>query len=92
MDIMDERIREIYEACVRNSEGRDTVRRVVDKEIMELFEGKKEEVDWRELEEYRDELFAVADMAERAGFIRGFKYGAGLMAEGLAGDKSISKP
>ena len=89
---MDERIREIYETCVRNSEGRDTVRRAVDKEIMELLEGKKKEMDWRELEEYRDKLFAVADMAERVGFIRGFKRGASLMAECFAGDKSTSEP
>ena len=39
-----------------------------------MLREKKQELDWQEFEQYRDQIYEISSAAEEAGFINGFKY------------------
>lgn len=50
---------------------------------------KKQELNWQEFEQYRDQIYEISSAAEEAGFINGFKYAVMLMSECYARDTKI---
>lgn len=66
---------------IQESDHRDHVKQEIEKEIEKLLEEEKKKMDGAEYEKYRDKVFAVAELAEEEGFIKGFKYAVMLMAE-----------
>ena len=56
-------------------------------------ERKKQELEWQEFEQYRDQIYEISSIAEKAGFISGFKYAVRLMGECYAEDRgTIEEP
>lgn len=46
-----------------------------------MLREKKQELDWKEFEQYRDQTYEISSVAEKAGFIAGFRYAVRLMGE-----------
>lgn len=86
---MDTKIREVYNNFVRETKGNDAESIRIQQNIKNLLKEKQQKMDWREFEQYRDQIYAVAAMAEEGGFINGFKYAAMLMAECYTGQADI---
>lgn len=86
---MDTKIREIYNNYVRETKGNDVESIKRQQDIQRMLKEKQQEMDWREFEQYRDQIYVVAAMAEEGGFINGFKYAAMLMAECYTGQADI---
>ena len=53
-----------------------------------MLREKKQELEWQEFEQYRDQIYEISSVAEKAGFINGFKYAVRLMGECYAQDHS----
>lgn len=80
------KIKAIYDSYIQETKGNDDASMRVQDKIQEVLRKKKQELDWQEFEQYRDQLYEVSFVAEEAGFINGFKYAVMLMSECYASD------
>ena len=80
------KIKAIYNSFIQEMKGNDDASVRVQEKVREVLREKKQELDWQEFEQYRDQIYEVSSAAEEAGFINGFKYAVMLMAECYAGD------
>ncbi len=80
------KIQEIYDSYVQETKGKDSLSLRVQEKIQDVLREKKQELGWREFEQYRDQVYEVSFIAEKAGFINGFKYAVRLMGEGASCD------
>lgn len=71
----------IYDCDIQETKGNDDASMRVQGKIQEVLRKKKQELDWQEFEQYRDQIYEISSIAEKAGFINGFKYAVRLMGE-----------
>lgn len=76
-------IKDIYTNIAYPSKNAQMEGRKMDELISELLQEKKETMNTKELEQYRDILYDVANKAEEIGFTIGFKYGVEIIIESL---------
>ena len=75
------KIQAIYDSYIQETKGNDEASRMVQEKIQEVLRENKQELDWKEFEQYRDQIYEISSVAEKAGFINGFKYAVKLMNE-----------
>ena len=80
------KIKAIYNSFIQETKGNDDASVRVQEKVREVLREKKQELDWQEFEQYRDQIYEISSAAEEAGFINGFKYAVMLMAECYARD------
>ena len=80
------KIQAIYDSYIQEMKGNDNASRKVQEKIQDVLREKKQELDWQEFEQYRDQIYEISSAAEEAGFINGFKYAVMLMSECYARD------
>lgn len=87
------KIQAIYDGYVQKTKGNDEAGRKVQEKIQEVLREKKQELDWQEFEQCRDQIYKISSVAEKAGFISGFKYAVKLMGECYAEEtRAIEEP
>lgn len=84
------KIREIYNSYIQQTGENDETGQRIQERISELLETRRQESDWKEFEQYRDQIYAVTAVAEEEGFISGFRYAVMLMTECYAGERGIT--
>lgn len=82
------KIQAIYDSYIQETKGNDDVGRRVQEKIQDVLREKKQELEWQEFEQYRDQIYEISSVAEKAGFINGFRYAVRLMGECYAQDYS----
>ncbi len=87
MSEMDKRIREIYCELIKDMTDVDEISMWLRKELTDLLQSERGEMEKQEYEKYRDKAFLFAAAGEEAGFIRGFRYAFRLFAECI--DESV---
>lgn len=80
------KIKAIYNSYIQETKGNDDAGMRVQNKIQEVLRKKKQELDWQEFEQYRDQIYEVSSVAEEEGFINGFRYAVNLMTECYTGD------
>lgn len=80
------KIEAIYDSYIQETKGNDDVSMSAQGKIQEVLRKKKQELEWQEFEQYRDQIYEIASIAEKAGFINGFRYAIRLMGECYAED------
>ena len=83
------KIKSIYDSFIQETKGNDDASRRIQEKIQNVLREKKQELNWQEFEQYRDQIYEISSAAEEAGFINGFKYAVMLMAECYARDTKI---
>ena len=78
---MDSKIREIYHNLVQGTAFQREISQELENKINRELRTEKGQMEWKEFEQYRDKAYLIAAAAEEAGFVKGFKYAALLMAE-----------
>lgn len=78
---MDKRIRKIYCELIKDMTDEDEISKWLRKEVTDLLQSEKGEMEKQEYEKYRDKAFLFASAGEEAGFVRGFRYAFGLFME-----------
>ena len=87
------KIQAIYDSYIQETKGNDDASRRVQEKIQDVLREKKQELEWQEFEQYRDQIYEISSIAEKAGFISGFKYAVRLMGECYAEDRgTIEEP
>ena len=87
------KIQAIYDNHIQETKGNDDVGRSVQEKIHDVLREKKQELEWQEFEQYRDQIYEISSIAEKAGFINGFRYAVRLMGECYAQDHiAIEEP
>ena len=87
------KIQAIYDSYIQETKGNDEAGRRVQEKIQDVLREKKQELEWREFEQYRDQIYEISSIAEKAGFINGFRYAVKLMGECYAQDHiAIEEP
>ena len=87
------KIQAIYDSYIQETKGNDDVSRRVQEKIQDLLREKKQELEWQEFEQYRDQIYEISSIAEKAGFINGFRYAVRLMGECYAENQiTIEEP
>ncbi len=87
------KIQAIYDSYIQETKGNDEAGRKMQEKIQEALREKKQELDWKEFEQYRDQIYEISSIAEKAGFINGFRYAVRLMGECYAQDHiAIEEP
>lgn len=75
------KIQAIYDSYIQETKGNDEAGRSVQEKIQDVLREKKQELEWQEFEQYRDQIYEISSVAEKAGFINGFRYAVRLMGE-----------
>ena len=87
------KIQAIYDSYIQETKGNDDAGRNVQEKIQDVLREKKRELGWQEFEQYRDQIYEISSVAEKAGFINGFRYAVKLMGECYAQDHiAIEEP
>ena len=87
------KIQAIYDSYIQETKENDDVSRRVQEKIQYVLREKKQELEWQEFEQYRDQIYEISSIAEKAGFINGFRYAVRLMGECYAEDRgTIEEP
>ena len=87
------KIQAIYESYIQETKGNDDASRKVQEKIQDVLREKKQELEWQEFEQYRDQIYEISSVAEKAGFINGFRYAVRLMGECYAENQvTIEEP
>ena len=68
------KIKSIYDSFIQETKGNDDASRRIQEKIQNVLREKKQELNWQEFEQYRDQIYEISSAAEEAGFINGFKY------------------
>lgn len=93
MSRMCTKIKAIYNSFIQETKGNDDASVRVQEKVQEVLREKKQELDWKEFEQYRDQIYEISSIAEKAGFINGFRYAVRLMGECYAQDHiAIEEP
>lgn len=74
-------IRKLYINLVQELDDTDEINREMKKELLELLEEEKRQMNEKEYGCYRDKVFRAALVAEESGFVRGFRYAFRLLLE-----------
>lgn len=80
------KIQAIYDSYIQEMKGKDNLSISVQEKIQGVLREKKQELEWQEFEQYRDQMYEISSIAEKAGFISGFKYAVRIMGECYAED------
>lgn len=80
------KIQAIYDSYIQETKGKDNLSISVQEKIQDTLREKKQELEWQEFEQYRDQMYEISSIAEKAGFISGFKYAVRIMGECYAED------
>ena len=80
------KIQAIYDSYIQEMNGKDNLSISVQEKIQGVKKKKKQELKWQEFEQYRDQMYEISSIAEKAGFISGFKYAVRIMGECYAED------
>lgn len=80
------KIQAIYDSYIQETKGKDNLSISVQEKIQGVLREKKQELEWQEFEQYRDQMYEISSIAEKAGFISGFKYAVRIMGECYAED------
>ena len=80
------KIQAIYDSYMQQMNGKDNLSISVQEKIQGVLREKKQELKWQEFEQYRDQMYEISSIAEKAGFISGFKYAVRIMGECYAED------
>ena len=80
------KIQAIYDSYIQEMNGKDNLSISVQEKIQGVLREKKQELEWQEFEQYRDQMYEISSIAEKAGFISGFKYAVRIMGECYAED------
>ncbi len=80
------KIQAIYDSYIQEMNGKDNLSISVQEKIQDTLREKKQELEWQEFEQYRDQMYEISSIAEKAGFISGFKYAVRIMGECYAED------
>lgn len=80
------KIQAIYDSYIQETKGKDNLSISVQEKIQGVLREKKQELKWQEFEQYRDQMYEISSIAEKAGFISGFKYAVRIMGECYAED------
>lgn len=80
------KIQAIYDSYIQEMNGKDNLSISVQEKIQGVLREKKQELKWQEFEQYRDQMYEISSIAEKAGFISGFKYAVRIMGECYAED------
>ncbi len=83
--VYDMKIRDIYSSFMQKTNGTDNVSTAAQEKIQAILRTKQKEMEWQEYEQYADQIYAAAAIAEESGFINGFRCAAMLLAECYAG-------
>ena len=75
------KIQAIYDSYIQEMKGKDNLSISVQEKIQGVLREKKQELEWQEFEQYRDQMYEISSIAEKAGFISGFKYAVRIMGE-----------
>ena len=87
------KIQAIYDSYIQETKGKDNLSISVQEKIQDTLREKKQELEWQDFEQYRDQMYEISSIAEKAGFISGFKYAVRLMGECYAEDRvTIEEP
>lgn len=87
------KIQAIYDSYIQEMKGKDNLSISVQEKIQGVLREKKQELEWQEFEQYRDQMYEISSIAEKAGFISGFKYAVRIMGECYAEDRvTIEEP
>ena len=87
------KIQAIYDSYIQETKGKDNLSISVQEKIQDTLREKKQELEWQEFEQYRDQMYEISSIAEKAGFINGFRYAVKLMGECYAQDHiAIEEP
>lgn len=87
------KIQAIYDSYIQETKGNDDAGRNVQEKIQDVLREKKRELGWQEFEQYRDQIYEISSVAEKAGFINGFRYAVRLMGECYTQDhNAIEEP
>ena len=84
------KIKSIYDSFIQETKGNDDASRRIQEKVQNVLREKKQELDWQEFEQYRDQIYEISYTAEEAGFINGFKYAVQLMSECYDEDRRIT--
>ena len=84
------KIQAIYDSYIQETKGNDDAGRSIQEKIQDVLREKKQELEWQEFEQYRDQIYEISSTAEEAGFINGFKYAVQLMSECYDEDRRIT--
>ena len=87
---MYDKIKAIYDSYIQETKGNNNASISVQEKVQRVLREKKQELDWQEFEQYRDQIYEVSAAAEEAGFINGFKYAVQLMSECYDEDRRIT--
>ena len=87
---MNDKIKAIYDSYIQETKGNNNASINVQEKVQRVLREKKQELDWQEFEQYRDQIYEVSTAAEEAGFINGFKYAVQLMSECYGEDRRIT--
>lgn len=86
---MNERIKEIYQFLVSETDYLKEAGKDIEKEVENLLQKDSMNLNEKGYEEFRDALFAVTSFAEETGFIKGFQYAVLLMSECYTAEKLL---
>ena len=75
------KIQAIYDSYIQEMKGKDNLSISVQEKIQGVLREKKQELEWQEFEQYRDQMYEISSIAEKAGFISGFKYAVRMRIE-----------
>ena len=74
------KIKEIYDNYIQKTGENDETGQKIQRKIQKLLRTAQQEWDREEFEQYRDQIYAIAAVAEQGGSINGFRYAVMLMA------------
>ena len=83
------KIKAIYDSYIQETKENDDVSMRVQRKVQKLLREKKQELNWQEFDQYRDQIYEVSSVAQEAGFINGFKYAVRLMGECYAEEQRV---
>lgn len=87
---MNTKIEEIYSDYVEETKGNIQTTIEIQHKIEKFLRDKRDSMDQKDLEQYKDQMYEIASIGEKNGFINGFRYGVMLMAECYAGTYNIT--
>lgn len=86
---METKLEEIYNNYVEDTKGNIENTIEIQRKLEKYIREKKEPINQQDLEKFKDQIYEIAAIGEKNGFINGFRYAAMLFAECFAGARNI---
>ena len=58
------KIQAIYDSYIQETKGKDNLSISVQEKIQDTLREKKQELEWQEFEQYRDQMYEISSIAE----------------------------